>query len=63
MDTNICSQWTVYSSKWHITNTQCPLKPAAASTAHDCQGSTFNKVCIDMDISDSPGLLKSANHA
>ena len=35
------------------------MKPATASTIHGCQVSTFNKICIEMDILDSPGLLKA----
>ena len=38
--------------------TQFALKPAFTITVYGCQGSTFNKICIDMDISNSLGRLR-----
>ena len=34
------------------------MKPAGATTIHACQGSTYNNICIDMDISSSEGFHK-----
>ena len=36
-----------------VTRRQFPLKPAAGTTIHACQGSTYDKICIDMDTSSS----------
>ena len=41
--------------------TQFPLKPASGTTIHGAQGCTFDKICIDMDFSDSSGLSKNQN--
>ena len=44
-----------------VMRTQFPLKLASGTTIHKGQGSTFNTICIDMDISDSKGLTKNTN--
>ena len=41
-----------------VTRRQFPLKPAAATTIHSCQGSTYDKICIDMDTSSSKHYKK-----
>ena len=61
--TNICCDLFLCSPEWQVARTQCPLRPAGASTTHAGQGSTFNQVCIDMDISDSAGFQKYPNLA
>ena len=38
---------------------QFPLKEVAANTIHGCQDTTFNEICIDMDILDSPGFPRT----
>ena len=43
--------------------TKFPLKLASGTTIHGAEGCTFNKVCIDMDLSDSSGLSKNQNLA
>ena len=43
--------------------TQFLLKLASGTAIHGAQGYTFNKICIDMDLSDSPGLSKNQNIA
>ena len=60
MDTNIFSQYIIHPSKW-CSNMYTISEPTTASTLYGCQGSTFNKICIDMAISDSPALWKSTN--
>ena len=40
----------------HVHNS---TQPTAASTLQVCEDSTFNRICIDMDILDAPGLIKS----
>ena len=50
-------------SNGKVMHTQFPLKPASGTTIHGAQGCTFNKICIDMDLSDSPGLSKNQNLA
>ena len=37
----------------NITRTQFPLRPAAATTIHVGQGSTFHETCMDVDLSSS----------
>ena len=39
---------------------QFPLRPAGASTIHAGQGSAFQQICLDMDISDSQGFQKTS---
>ena len=46
-----------------VMRTQFPLKLASGTTIHKGQGSTFSKICLDMDISDSEGLAKNTNLA
>ena len=41
-----------------VTWKQFPLRLARASTIHASQGSTFQQICLDMDISDSQGFQK-----
>ena len=41
-----------------VTRRQFPMKPAGATTIHACQGSTYDKICIDIDISSSPKFHK-----
>ena len=41
-----------------VTRRQFPIKPAGATTIHACQGSTYDNICIDMDISSSEGFRK-----
>ena len=41
-----------------VTQKQFPLRPAGASTIHAGQGSTFQQICLDIDISDSQGFQK-----
>ena len=36
-----------------VTHRQFPIKPAGATTIHACQGSTYDKICIDMNVSSS----------
>ena len=36
-----------------VTRRQFPIKPAGATTIHACQGSTYDKICIDMNVSSS----------
>ena len=43
--------------------TQFPLKAASGTTIHGAQGCTFNKICVDVDLSDSLGLSKKQNLA
>ena len=50
-------------SNGKVTQTQFPLKLASGTTIHGAQGCTFKKICIDMDLSDSPGLSKNQNLA
>ena len=50
-------------SNGKVMQTQFPLKPASGTTIHGAQGCTFNKICIDMDLSDSLGLSKNQNLA
>ena len=40
-----------------------PLRPAGVSTIHAGQDSTFQQICLDMDISDSQGFQKHQNLA
>lgn len=42
-----------------ISRKQFPMKPAAATTIHSSQGSTFKEICIDMDLSAAPGFEKA----
>ena len=42
---------------------QFPLRPAGASTIHAGHGSTFQQICLNMDISDSQGFQKHQNLA
>ena len=46
-----------------VTQKQFPLRPAGASTIHAGQGSTFQQICLDMDISDSQEFQKHQNLA
>ena len=46
-----------------VTRRQFPMKPAAATTIHACQGSTYDKICIDMDVSSSDGFRKNPTKA
>ena len=39
------------------------MRPAGATTIHAGQGSTFQQVCLDMDVSDSVGFQKHPNLA
>ena len=55
MDTNFGVTRYFAVSNGKVTWTQFPLKPASATTIHGAQGCTFNKICIDMDLSDSQG--------
>ena len=41
-----------------VTRRQFPMKPAGATTIHACQGSTYDKICIDIDISSSEKFHK-----
>ena len=41
-----------------VTRRQFPLKPAVATTIHACQGSTYDKICIDVDTSSSKHYQK-----
>ena len=41
-----------------VTQRQFPMKPAGATTIHACQGSIYDNICIDMDISSSEGFRK-----
>ena len=50
-------------SNGKVTQTQFPLKPASGTTIHSAQGCTFDRIYIDMDLSDSPGLTKNQNLA
>ena len=50
-------------SNGKITITQFQLKPASGTTIHGAEGCTLNKICIDMDLSDSPGLSKNQSLA
>ena len=36
-----------------VVREQFPLKPSAATTIHACQGSSFENICIDMDVTPS----------
>ena len=44
-----------------VTRRQFPIKPAAGTTIHSCQGSTYDKICIDMDTSSSKHYKKISN--
>ena len=46
-----------------VTRTQFPVRPAAVTTIHAGQGSTFQQLCLDMDLSDSAGFQKYPNLA
>ena len=49
--------WNFKYKKGNITRTQFPLRPAAATTIHAGQGSTFDEICMDMDLSSSPTFM------
>ena len=63
MGTNICYQLFLSCPEGKAAWTQFSLRPAGASTIHAGQGSTFQQVCIAMDISDSAGFQKYPNLA
>ena len=46
-----------------VTRRQFPMKTDAATTIHVCQGSTYDKICIDMDVSSSDGFRKNPTKA
>ncbi len=40
-----------------------PLRPSAATMIHACQGSSFENICIDMDVSASAAFAKNPSKA
>ena len=42
---------------------QFPVAQTAATTIHQCQGSTLESVCIDMDVSPSEKFAKNPEKA
>ena len=63
LDTNICCLSTIFVGNTKGTRTQFPVAQAAATTIHRCHGSTFESVCIDMDVSLSEKFAKNPEKA
>ena len=63
---DVLDTWTLIFAITHespvlngrVTRRQFPMKPAGATTIHACQGSTYDKICIDMAISSSEHYCK-----
>ena len=54
---------TELAMPFHLLHTPLGLSLGGMDKKNGTPGCTFNKICIDMDLSDSPGLSKNQNLA